>query len=133
MAILLAATLFVSMPSPLFAVAKNDASDAVLGNVHKAAGNDGGDLKTQGKIFPAGDLPTLVYRIIVTFFTLLGLIFLMMMLYGGYNWLTSMGEEEKVETAKKTITAAVIGILVIIASYSITVFVIGKMFAATAP
>ncbi len=130
-ALLLATTLFVSAPVPLYATSTSQAGNDVLDIVHKAAGNSGGNLNTQGSLFPKGDLPTIAYRIITVFFSLLGLIFLGMMLYGGYNWLTAMGEEEKVETAKKTITSAVMGILIIIASYAITAFVINKVYQSS--
>ena len=123
-------TMLVSTPTPLFA-ANVQASNDILSAVHTAAGSNGGNINSQGSLFPKGDLPTIANRIITTFFSLLGLIFLSMMLYGGYKWLTAMGEEESVETAKKTIMSAVMGIIIIIASYAITVFVINRVYSST--
>ncbi len=61
--------------------------------------------------------------VINAFLGLLGIIFLIMILIGGYNWMTAAGDESKVENAKKTLQRGVIGLLIIAAAYSITAFV----------
>lgn len=63
--------------------------------------------------------------IIKDILTLLGSIFLVLTVYAGYNILTAAGDESKVEKAQKTIRAAVIGLIIVLAAYSITAF-IGK-------
>ncbi len=68
--------------------------------------------------------PTIVSDIIRAFLSLLGIIFIGMILFAGYNWMTAMGEAEKVKTAKSTLVSAVIGLVLIIASYAITTFVL---------
>lgn len=55
--------------------------------------------------------------------TTIGSVFLALVVYAGYNLLTAGGEEDKVEKAKKTIQAAVIGLTITLAAYSITYFV----------
>lgn len=67
-------------------------------------------------------------KIINVFFGVLGIIFLVLMLYGGYMWMTARGESEKVDKAKDLITQAVIGIVIILAAYAITEFVILRLF-----
>jgi hypothetical protein len=52
-----------------------------------------------------------------------GIIFLVLMVYAGFLWMTAGGNEENVEKAKKLIMAAVIGIAIVLAAYSITYFV----------
>lgn len=59
--------------------------------------------------------------------TLVGLIFLILMVYAGYLWLTARGEEEPITKAKKIITSSLIGFVLVASAYSITVFV-GKRF-----
>ena len=61
--------------------------------------------------------------VIKTFLSLLGIIFIILILLGGYNWMTAAGEEEKVRKAQETIRRAIIGLAIIIAAYSITYFV----------
>ena len=53
------------------------------------------------------------------------------MLYAGFLWLTSAGSEEKVGQAKKIITSAIIGLVIIFISYAIATFVITQLIKAT--
>jgi len=52
-----------------------------------------------------------------------GVLFLGLMLYAGFLWMTAGGNEEKVDEAKKIILAAVVGLIIIAAAYAITQFV----------
>jgi hypothetical protein len=61
--------------------------------------------------------------IIGTFLSLLGVIFLILIMYGGFTWMTSGGNEIKVLKAKKILTEAIIGLIIILSAYSITYFV----------
>lgn len=61
----------------------------------------------------------------------IGIIFLCLLIYGGFLWMTSYGETQKVEKAKNLITGAVIGLVIIIAAYAITNFVIGALIGGT--
>lgn len=65
----------------------------------------------------------IVAQIIQVFLGLLGTIFIMLMIYAGYSWMTAAGEDKKVQTAQDTIRVAIIGILLIFAAYIITYFV----------
>ncbi len=50
----------------------------------------------------------------------LGVIFLILMIYGGYQWMTAAGNEQQVEKAKNIIRDAIIGLIVVLAAYGIT-------------
>lgn len=69
------------------------------------------------------NVQTMIGTIIKSALTITGLIFLILMVYGGFLWMTGRGEEEQISKAKKTISAAVIGIIIVAGSYAITVFV----------
>jgi len=69
----------------------------------------------------------IIGTIIKTFLSLLGIIFLVLMLYGGYLWMTDRGGGKDVEKAKGVIQAAVIGLVIVLAAYTITFFVINKL------
>jgi uncharacterized membrane protein len=56
--------------------------------------------------------------------SLIGVLFIGLMIYGGYNWMTAGGNEEKVKTAKGTVTEAAIGLIVVIGAYAISYFVL---------
>ena len=53
---------------------------------------------------------------------LLGLVAVILILYGGFTWMTAGGSEEKVEKAKKIVTAAVIGLVIVILAWAIVIF-----------
>jgi len=59
--------------------------------------------------------------------TLVGLFFLVLMIYAGYLWMTARGEEEPINKAKKIIVSTLIGFVLVASAYSITVFV-GQRF-----
>lgn len=79
----------------------------------------------------SGTLPEIVGRIINIALSLLGIIFLVLGVYAGFRWMTARGEKGDVEEAQKTLTNAVIGLVIVIAAYAISNFVIGEFFAAT--
>jgi len=61
----------------------------------------------------------------------LGILAIIIILWGGFRWLTSGGNEEKVGEAKKIITAGIIGLGIIFTSYAIATFVIQQLLTAT--
>lgn len=65
-----------------------------------------------------------IVRIINLALTFLGLIAVILILWGGFKWMTAGGNDENVEAAKKIIIAAVIGLAIIISAYAIANFFI---------
>ncbi|MBI4992566.1 MAG: hypothetical protein HZC26_00275 [Candidatus Magasanikbacteria bacterium] len=70
-------------------------------------------------------------RIISAALGLLGTVALVLVLYAGFMWMTAGGDDEKAGSAKKILYAAVIGLVIILAAYSITRFVMSQLFKAT--
>jgi hypothetical protein len=56
--------------------------------------------------------------------SLLGVIFLVLMIYGGYVWMKARGNETDVTRAKDIITNAGVGLVIVISAYAISYFVI---------
>jgi small-conductance mechanosensitive channel len=77
------------------------------------------------------DIRTVIGRIIRVVLSFLGIIFIVLMLIAGFKWMNSQGDEGKISEAKSTITAAVIGLLIVMASYAITVLVLNYVYNAT--
>ena len=73
------------------------------------------------------DLRITIARIIRTAMSLLGIIAVLIILYGGFKWMTSGGSDEAVGDAKKIITAGVIGLIIILTAYAIASFVINSL------
>ena len=55
---------------------------------------------------------------------LLGIIFISLMLYAGYNWMTAAGDEAKLTQAKNTIRRSIIGVVIIVGAYAIYNFIL---------
>ena len=77
------------------------------------------------------DLREGVMQIVRLLLGFLGIVAILLMLYGGFLWFTSAGNEEKVSQAKKVISAAIIGLVIIFISYAIAQFVINQLLVAT--
>lgn len=77
------------------------------------------------------DLREGVMNVVNVLMGFLGIVAIIIILYGGFVWLTSAGNEEKVGQAKKIITAGIIGLVIIFISYAIATFVINSLIEAT--
>jgi Type IV secretion system pilin len=62
---------------------------------------------------------------------LLGILFVILIIYAGVLWMTSAGNADQVEKARGIIVQAVIGLVVILASYAITTTVFKSFGDAT--
>jgi hypothetical protein len=71
----------------------------------------------------SGFLATQTGKIIGTVLSFLGVIFLILTIAGGIMWMTAGGNQEQVGKAKKLITSAVIGLVIVFASYALTSFI----------
>lgn len=80
-------------------------------------------LGKDGKIFSP------IVDVIFLIFSFLGMIFFGLMVYGGIRYMFARGHEEDVEKATKIFRDGIIGLLIVLASYFITYFVIGFAFS----
>lgn len=69
------------------------------------------------------DLKQTVLNIIQLALGLMTLIAVVLIIYGGFVWLTSAGNEENVDKAKRIISAAAIGLVIILLAWAIVIFV----------
>ena len=79
----------------------------------------------------SADLETTIINIVQWLLGFLGLIAVIFILYGGFVWMTAGGNEEKVAKAKKVISAAVVGLIVVLLAWAIVIFVIGQTIDQT--
>ncbi|RMD59212.1 hypothetical protein D6821_01725 [Candidatus Parcubacteria bacterium] len=87
-------------------------------------------LETTARLAGFGEPKTIaqiVGVIISAALSLLGVIFLCLIIYGGFLWMVSGGNEYKVLRAKKVLTNATIGLIIIVSAYSITYFVLKSL------
>ncbi len=77
------------------------------------------------------NLYVIIANIINILLGLLGIVFVILMIFGGYVWMTAMGAEDKIKKAKGIITQAVIGIVIVVMAYGISIFVLNAIYDAT--
>lgn len=77
------------------------------------------------------DPRTTAAQIIRTSLGLLGILTTCIILYAGFKWMTAGGSEENVTEAKKMLSSAVIGLLIIMSAYAISTFVITSLVKST--
>ena len=98
------------------ALAYTFADGSGLKKTATTAGYDSGDLNKNPE-----DIIVQGIGLVLTF---VGIIFLVLMIYGGFRWMTARGNESEVDKAKKVIIQSTIGIVIVFAAYVISYFVI---------
>jgi len=72
-----------------------------------------------------------IARIINILLGFLGVIAVILVLLGGFKWMTAAGNEDKIGEAKKLMGAGVVGLVIILAAYAIAAFVVNQLVEAT--
>lgn len=74
------------------------------------------------------DIPSLVELAVKPLFTwIIGfsmVVAVVLIIIAGYNFITSMGEPEKIQKAQKGVTAAIIGMVIVVVARLIVVFIL---------
>lgn len=109
----------------LFSIAEAKAQDLGWGKVDTAANQAKYDVATETTF--SANIGFLIQAVL----SMLGVVFLILMVYAGYLWMTARGEEEQISKAHEIIIAAIIGMIVVVAAYSITTFVVPKILNKT--
>lgn len=68
-------------------------------------------------------LAIVVSQALLALFGVLGMIFLVIVVYAGFRWMTAGGNTEQIDEAKQLIRNATIGLAIVILSYTITYFI----------
>ncbi len=77
------------------------------------------------------DIRVTIARIVRVALGLLGTVALLLVLYAGFTWMTAAGDETKIERAKKTLSAAVIGLVIIMSAFAIVSYILSALVNAT--
>ena len=76
---------------------------------------------------PDTPLPIIIGNIVRVIIGFTGLIAVIIIIIGGLKWMTSGGNPEKISSAKKLMLAGLIGLLIIILSYTLVSFALGLL------
>lgn len=118
--VLIILTLLTLSPSIVFA-----APDIGMGNASAIAVTAGYDTATEFSMSQT------IGRYIRVAMSLVGMIFLVLTVYAGFLWMTASGNEEQVTKAKEIVERSVLGLVIVLAAYSITTFVLVSIGAST--
>lgn len=77
----------------------------------------------EGYTTKAPGVATILGTIIGALLSLLGVVFFALMVYGGVLWMTARGESEQLKKAKDVIITAITGLIIVMAAYAITYFI----------
>ncbi|MEA3449804.1 MAG: hypothetical protein U9Q85_02400 [Patescibacteria group bacterium] len=103
-------------------VLANTAKEQFESGLEKTAGKTG---HTELKFFEdTKSLPEAIGKVIKFFLSFLGIFFLGLIIYGGFLWMTDRGNEDQVKKAQSVLRNAIIGIIIILAAYAITAYII---------
>lgn len=112
---------FTSMLAVPFAHAATSLDNAVtnLGSVNDKAGLGSSDLKDT------------IGQLIAVLLGLLGIIFLLLIIYAGFTWMTAQGDPKAVTKAKDIMITSVVGLIILLSAYAISSFVLTQLATAT--
>jgi len=68
-------------------------------------------------------LATIIGTVISAALALLGIIFIILIIIAGYQWMTAGGNEEAIKNAQARIKTAIIGLVITLAAYAIWAFI----------
>ncbi|MBU0649433.1 hypothetical protein KJ969_05065 [Patescibacteria group bacterium] len=122
--IISALVLCVLVLAPTLALAASGDASNLLEEIGEKAGIGTADTGQK-------QLVDIIGTIINVLLSLLGVIFLVLLIYGGFLWMTSRGNEDAVDKSKRLIQDAIIGLIIILAAYAISRFVIDALLKAT--
>ncbi|OGF30524.1 hypothetical protein A2223_01615 [Candidatus Falkowbacteria bacterium RIFOXYA2_FULL_35_8] len=80
---------------------------------------------------PSDELPVIIGRIINVVLGFMGVVMVLIVIYGGFLYMTAGGEPGKADKAKSWIINGIIGLIIMLSAYGITSFVITRLTAAT--
>ena len=114
----------------LLGVADVSAQDSALTADELFGGSTDGDSFAASSGLGDADLTDTIAQIIRIALGFLGVIAVVIILLGGFKWMTAGGNDEKVKSAKKLIFSGIIGLVIVISAYAIASFVIDSIVSA---
>lgn len=140
LAVILVVAIILAFPAARFVAAEDaDPVNAAAGvlrtgiraseNPFSQAKGELGTVQAQARV-GTRELEEVIGNFIKAALSLVGVFFFGYIVWAGYLWMTAHGEEEKITQAKKMISGGVIGLVIVLAAYAITIFVTSKLTAS---
>lgn len=117
--LILTCCIFLLTAIPVLAAEPPSITQRVQGGVKNLSTAAFGDVSFEGDT-----LVDPIVKIVNLTLTFTGVIFFLLLIYGGYLWAMARGNEEQIEKAKKIIREVIIGIIIIILARLIIEFIV---------
>ena len=115
-----------ALANPVLAISENNAWGGYSG------GNINANTLQANTGLGGTDPRVIAAKVINVILGFLGIIAVVLILIGGFMWMTAAGNDDKVATAKKIMTAGIIGLVIVLAAFGIAKFVVNALITATA-
>jgi hypothetical protein len=89
-------------------------------------------IEESGLKLSGGDVRQTAARLINVALGFLGIVALIIVIIGGFQYMLSGGNEEKTSAARKLMISGIIGLAIILSAWAITTFVLSRLIEATA-
>ncbi|MFH1187266.1 MAG: hypothetical protein V1688_00200 [bacterium] len=80
---------------------------------------------------PAASIEEIVASTIQYLLSFLGVIFICLIIYAGFLWMTASGDSEQITKAKGILINAIIGVIIVLSAYIITSYIFTRLGSAT--
>jgi len=100
-------------------------------NPFETAKNQVSDVKNSAGVEGQASLPETIGSLINIALGFVGILLLVYVLFAGFKWMTAGGDTKKVEEAQTMIKNAIIGLLIVIASFAISSYVLDSLINVT--
>ena len=77
------------------------------------------------------DIRVTIYKIINFVINLLGVLFLILTVMAGFQWMVAAGDPKKIETAMGYLKSAIIGLVIVLVSKGLTIFIFQQLLHVT--
>lgn len=115
---LILSLLFNFLPSASPALAGSWDSQIGMGEVGTSFGQESNSVE---------DIRYQVIKIINIVLEILGIVVIVLIIFAGFQWMTAAGNEEQVKKAQATLKNAIIGLIIIMLSWSVTYFIMRRI------
>lgn len=117
-----AINIFLSLVIAFF-IANTCSAQLIQGNAITGMYDNAAQVRASSGLSENASVGSIIASIIKTALGLLAVIFLVLMVFSGFQWMTASGNESQISKAQDTIKAALIGLVIVLAAYAITYFV----------
>lgn len=122
--LIISLTVFLVAISPIFVLAQDQTVvTSTNSGLSKTMDKQVDAFQLRADFSNASSAEDIIAAIISVALSLLAIIFIVLMIVSGYQWMTAGGNEEQVKKAQSRIKNAIIGLVIVILAYVITAFV----------